>query len=89
MHSHHLKIATGELPFPHRTNDYAVTVDIMRGVKPSRGASCHVRCHDQDAFWAMLDQCWDSAFYLRPSMLEVSSFLHNQTKSPAHHIPQT
>jgi len=81
-----LEIATGELPFPHRSNDHAVTVDIMRGVRPSRGASCHIQCHDQNAFWTILDKCWDSDFYLRPSMLEVTSFLHDQTKYSTHPI---
>ncbi|KAK7460514.1 hypothetical protein VKT23_009234 [Stygiomarasmius scandens] len=33
-----LEIATGQLPYPHRTNDHAVTVDILRGIGPARGA---------------------------------------------------
>ncbi|KAF5347225.1 hypothetical protein D9758_011080 [Tetrapyrgos nigripes] len=32
-----LEVATGQLPYPHRSNDHAVTVDILRGVGPSRG----------------------------------------------------
>ncbi|KAJ3995640.1 kinase-like domain-containing protein [Lentinula boryana] len=32
-----LEIVTGNLPYPHRKNDYSVTVDILRGVSPARG----------------------------------------------------
>lgn len=73
------KVATGQLPFPHRTNDHAVTVDIMRGVRPCRGASpCHIQCNDVDAVWTMLEQCWDPAFQLRPTMSEITNFLRGQ-----------
>ncbi|EDR05945.1 uncharacterized protein LACBIDRAFT_302109 [Laccaria bicolor S238N-H82] len=37
-----LEVAAGRLPYPHRTNDRAVAVDIIRGVKPARGARCPV-----------------------------------------------
>ncbi|KAJ3800059.1 kinase-like domain-containing protein [Lentinula aff. detonsa] len=33
-----LEIVTGNLPYPHRKNDYSVTVDILRGVSPARGS---------------------------------------------------
>ncbi|KAF9061916.1 kinase-like domain-containing protein [Rhodocollybia butyracea] len=33
-----LEIATGNLPFAHRPNDYAVLVDILGGVSPARGS---------------------------------------------------
>ncbi|EDR06033.1 uncharacterized protein LACBIDRAFT_302344 [Laccaria bicolor S238N-H82] len=46
-----LKVATGQLPYPHRTNDHAVTVDIIRGVKPTRGACCLVQVKNVDVFW--------------------------------------
>ncbi|EDR05941.1 uncharacterized protein LACBIDRAFT_302090 [Laccaria bicolor S238N-H82] len=31
-----LEVAAGRLPYPHRTTDHAVAVDIIRGVKPAR-----------------------------------------------------
>ncbi|GLB42900.1 putative protein tyrosine kinase [Lyophyllum shimeji] len=67
-----LEVATGKLPYPHRSNDHAVVVDILRGVKPSRGAPCfllHVK--DEDAFWKTLDRCWNDAPPLRPAMKEL------------------
>ena len=79
----YLKIATGQVPFPNRKNDHAVTVDIMRGIRPSRGASCHIECHNEETFWEMLDQCWDPVFHLRPSMSEVTTYLQGQMESPA------
>lgn len=72
-----LEIATGQLPYPHRTNDHAVTVDIMRGVKPSRGAQCLIQLKNEDAFWTTLDHCWSQACYLRPSMPELLQLLES------------
>jgi serine/threonine protein kinase len=69
------QIATGHIPYPHRSNDHAVTVDIMRGIKPLRGAICHIPLKDEEAFWTMLDRCWDQAFCLRPPMSEVLRLL--------------
>ncbi|KAF8882977.1 kinase-like domain-containing protein [Infundibulicybe gibba] len=70
-----LEIATGKPPYPHRTNDHAVIVDILRGVKPSRGVNTvgFVCGEDADAFWSMLDKCWDMAV-LRPTMPDMVRF---------------
>ncbi|TFK53864.1 kinase-like protein [Heliocybe sulcata] len=74
-------VATGQLPYPHRTNDHAVTVDIMRGVKPSRGARCLVDCLDHEAFWSILDRCWHASPHMRTRMTEVTHSLHSLKKS--------
>ncbi|KAL0573864.1 hypothetical protein V5O48_008081 [Marasmius crinis-equi] len=80
-----LEIITGQLPYPHRSNDYQVTVDIMGGVKPSRGASA-INCQalgikdsrttpeGEDVLFAFLDQCWDPVRYLRPKMEDAVGF---------------
>ncbi|KIJ06689.1 hypothetical protein PAXINDRAFT_103265 [Paxillus involutus ATCC 200175] len=74
-----LEVATGELPYPHRSNDRAVTIDIMRGVKPSRGArSISKMCFtetQEEAFWGTVNRCWDTAPVLRPTMTEVREML--------------
>ncbi|EGN97419.1 hypothetical protein SERLA73DRAFT_75104 [Serpula lacrymans var. lacrymans S7.3] len=70
-----LEVATGQVPYPHRSNDHAVTVDIMRGVKPSRGSSSFLQIKDHDAFGDLLDRCWDADWYMRPSMTEVTELL--------------
>ncbi|KAF8063413.1 kinase-like domain-containing protein [Lyophyllum atratum] len=72
-----LEVATGSLPYPNRTNDHAVTVDILRGVKPSRGAHCHIQLKDVDAFWKTLDRCWNEAPFLRPAMNELVQILES------------
>lgn len=71
------EIATGQLPYPNRTNDHAVTVDILRGVKPSRCTTCLLKLDAQaeDLFWRMLDQCWIAEPNLRPTMSHMLSFL--------------
>ncbi|KAF5350134.1 hypothetical protein D9756_009091 [Leucocoprinus leucothites] len=39
-----LEVATGQLPYAHRSNDHSVTVDILRGIKPTRGVSLVRAC---------------------------------------------
>ncbi|KIJ94789.1 hypothetical protein K443DRAFT_134619 [Laccaria amethystina LaAM-08-1] len=70
-----LEVASGQIPYPHRTNDHAVTVDIVQGVKPARGACCLVQVKDVDIFWDILDRCWNSIGCLRPSMREMLTLL--------------
>ena len=79
---------TGKVPYPHRTNSAAVTMDKMRGVKPSRGAQ---RSFDstlagsrykiiEEEFWRMMDRCWDD-WYLRPTMPELQVFFEGLLKT--------
>lgn len=71
------QLASGQLPYPNRTNDHAVTVDILRGVKPSRSETCLLKLdtEGEDAFWNMLGQGWNLVPTLRPSMPHMLSFL--------------
>jgi len=74
------QVATGNVPFPHLRNDYAVTVDLIRGEKPSRPTQCYISYHAQPTFWALLDRCWSADVSMRPSMGEVAGllgFLHD------------
>ncbi len=80
------QIMTGKVPYPHRTNSAAVTMDKMRGVKPSRGAQRSL--HDglesgysiiENDFWRMRDRCWDEC-YLRPNMPELQDFFERLLK---------
>ncbi|KAL4062792.1 kinase-like domain-containing protein [Scleroderma yunnanense] len=74
-----LEVATGQLPYPHRRDDRAVTIDIMRGIKPSRGvsAACQIPFTDiqKGTFWDILNWCWESIPSLRPNMTEVKESL--------------
>jgi len=71
-----LEIASGQLPYPHRSNDHAVTLDIIRGVKPLRTATCLLKLSSEaeEAFWNMLDQCWSTDPAVRPSMPHLLTF---------------
>jgi serine/threonine protein kinase len=73
-----LEILTDQLPFPLRTNDHAVTVDIMRGVKPTRGVSRARVAASSGAgedgggvLWALLDRCFEQDPLARPGMSGV------------------
>ncbi|KAF9449236.1 kinase-like protein [Macrolepiota fuliginosa MF-IS2] len=75
-----LEVATGQLPYAHRSNDHSVTIDIMRGIKPTRGVSLAIhgmqlKC--VESFWALLDRCWDDQGTLRPSMREILGLLES------------
>ncbi|KAG6815172.1 hypothetical protein H0H87_004431, partial [Tephrocybe sp. NHM501043] len=72
-----VQVATGGLPYPHRSNDHAVTVDILRGIKPSRGARCLIQLKDEGAFWKALDDCWNEAPCLRPAMQDLVRILND------------
>ncbi|KAH7886676.1 kinase-like domain-containing protein [Phlebopus sp. FC_14] len=75
-----LEVATGALPYSHRKNDHAVTIDIMRGVKPSRGAPpINVQMgfaeKQEGVFWDVIHRCWNALPALRPAMSEVKEAL--------------
>ncbi|KAF5389817.1 hypothetical protein D9757_003679 [Collybiopsis confluens] len=86
-----LEIITGSLPYPHRKNDYSVTVDILRGVSPSRGSdflgaiermfqtsvpSIPSMSRSRESFRTVLESCWDGSPMLRPSMEDVIEYLN-------------
>ncbi|KAH9475156.1 Putative serine/threonine-protein kinase/receptor R826 [Psilocybe cubensis] len=72
-----LEIASGQLPYPNRSNDHSVTVDVIRGIKPSRTSVCllGLTCDGEEAFWSMLEQCWSVEPASRPTMPHMLSFL--------------
>ncbi|KLO05503.1 kinase-like protein [Schizopora paradoxa] len=63
-----LEVLTGHVPYPHRKNDHAVTIDVMRGIKPSRGTTCLVDVEKTSSLWAIMDLCWDENPLARPNM---------------------
>lgn len=75
-----LEVVTEELPFPHRTNDEAVLIDIMRGVRPSRGKIRGVSVKDEEELWRMLERCWDDGRTCRPSMRDLLVFLRTMPR---------
>ncbi|KAJ3868373.1 kinase-like domain-containing protein [Lentinula novae-zelandiae] len=66
-----LEIVTGDLPYPHRKNDYSVTVDILRGVSPARGSDLSIALKRMFALRSVLESCWDGQSFMRPNMEEV------------------
>lgn len=72
-------MATNDLPYPHRRNDRAVTIDILRGVRPCRGAppvpGMRLTAPQEEAFWGVLEQCWNAIAPLRPTMTGVGQML--------------
>lgn len=74
-----LEVVTGQPPYAHRRNDCAITMDIIRGVKPSTGvsAACKVELleRQRDTFWNILNSCWDAVPAFRPTMTMVKEVL--------------
>jgi len=75
-----LEVMTGKYPYPLRSNTHAVTMDKMRGVRPSCGAQLALEelgegyGRIEGEFWRRMERCWDE-WYLRPSMTELTVFL--------------
>ncbi|KAJ3753589.1 kinase-like domain-containing protein [Lentinula raphanica] len=65
-----LEIVTGNLPYPHRKNDYSVTVDILRGVSPARGSDLSTAL-ERVFNTTILESCWQQEPLLRPTMEDV------------------
>ena len=76
-HLSYVQLASDQLPYPHRSNDHAVTVDILRGIRPSRCSKCLLKLNPDgaDAFWNLMDQCWSPDPCCRPSMSHMLAFL--------------
>ncbi|KAJ3783906.1 kinase-like domain-containing protein [Lentinula aff. detonsa] len=73
-----LEIVTGNLPYPHRKNDYSVTVDILRGVSPARGSDLQNALKHMLVFRDILERCWDGQSVMRPTMEEVLMRLNSE-----------
>ncbi|KAN0078207.1 Protein kinase-like domain containing protein [Tylopilus felleus] len=81
-----LEVATNDLPYPHRRNDRAVTLDILRGVRPCAGMPPIpdmrlATAMQAVAFWGVLDRCWSTIPAMRPTMSEVEAMLDGITGS--------
>ncbi|KAI0791212.1 hypothetical protein C8Q75DRAFT_805572 [Abortiporus biennis] len=83
-----LEVMTGSVPYSHRTNTHAVTIDKMKGLKPcSPGSQIDLSSFGsgydviQEDFWKLMDRCWDDEWKMRPSMSEVMSSLVEMTKA--------
>ncbi|KAF5331847.1 hypothetical protein D9611_008967 [Ephemerocybe angulata] len=79
-----LEVATDDVPYPHRTNDHAVILDILRTIPPRRAdSSCKVDVRSSEEFWAWLDLCWAVPAERRPSMMECLRALEDMVPTVA------
>ncbi|KAK2464977.1 hypothetical protein APHAL10511_003053 [Amanita phalloides] len=72
-----LEVVTGQLPFPHRMNDEAVLVDMLRGARPRRGELRGMDVLDEEKLWRTLERCWTDEQAERPGMAELVVFLRS------------
>lgn len=70
-------MATGKLPYAHRTNDPAVIVDVIRGVRPTMEGTSLLKLDPAGdiAFGDLLRRCWAEDPAARPCMAEVTLLL--------------
>ncbi|TDL14291.1 kinase-like protein [Rickenella mellea] len=78
-----LEVLTDELPYSHRRNDHGVTLDVMRGIKPSRSAACKVDEARIEDLLELMDKCWDQFPRTRPSMEEMISCIERHRGASA------
>ena len=54
-------------------------MDILRGVRPCHGAppirGMQLTALQEEAFWSVLDRCWNAIPPLRPTMTQVGKLL--------------
>ena len=81
-----LEVATDELPYPHRMNDHAVLMDIMRNVPPRRKVvpECKVQVARVEEFWRLLEMCWATLPEQRPGMPDVLRLLEQLAQDGRH-----
>ncbi|EGN92739.1 hypothetical protein SERLA73DRAFT_79310 [Serpula lacrymans var. lacrymans S7.3] len=69
-----LEILTSRIPFVHLQSEVAVILAIKRGGRPLHESYPEIR----DSIWSMLVKCWETEPGRRPSMNELSQFLHHK-----------
>jgi serine/threonine protein kinase len=74
-----LEVVTGQLPYHRYSNDLAVLVAVVRGVRPCRGTLKDTYIKDEDAFWALLDHCWSEVPKSRPCTRQILVFFQSAT----------
>ncbi|KAF9265231.1 kinase-like protein [Marasmius fiardii PR-910] len=89
-----IEVITGQLPYPYRTNDFSVVLDIIQGIKPYQRTmvlsqisalsfrECGSGVTSNELFWNVVEACWDPLPVFRPKMRDVvKSLLHLRTPS--------
>ena len=66
---------TGALPYPNRP-DYGIPIDLMRGIKPTRGSVWFADVEETSDLWTLMNQCWESRPLARPTMQEMLDCLN-------------
>ena len=80
FHSIDFQIFSGLIPF-HEKDDHAVSLQVLRGRRPSRPSICEpwtMACEDlglDDETWAIIEGCWNIEPAKRPAAEGVGAFL--------------
>ncbi|KAG6884905.1 hypothetical protein C0992_005602, partial [Termitomyces sp. T32_za158] len=71
------EIFTGQVPYAHLKNRYAVILRVSRGERPARPEISSVWSHSglTEGIWSLMEACWDAAPEKRPSIQEITDFL--------------
>ncbi|KAJ7741665.1 hypothetical protein B0H16DRAFT_1564820 [Mycena metata] len=68
------EILTGRVPFFEISNDVAIILKVIQGVRPSRAEGILL-----DSLWFLLDDCWKHSPGMRPAMNEIIERLISQS----------
>ncbi|KAG6863630.1 hypothetical protein C0991_004556, partial [Blastosporella zonata] len=74
------EIFTGEIPFHHIRNDYAVMVYVNSGGRPLRPNSLNPVPGMTREVWALMERCWKESPSERPSSAEITRQLSTQVR---------
>ncbi|KAG7088828.1 hypothetical protein E1B28_012783 [Marasmius oreades] len=82
-----LEVITGQLPYPHRSSDFLVILDIIQGVRPYQRSMVSAQMSalslrgsagstsSVDVIWSVVESCWDPLPVVRPKMKDVVKLL--------------
>ena len=69
---------SGNIPFHELSNDCAVLLKVVKGIRPSRPIEVSTACHLDDDIWNLIETCWSSDPNNRPQALDVVQFLDSR-----------
>ncbi|KAG6874929.1 hypothetical protein C0992_005935, partial [Termitomyces sp. T32_za158] len=71
------EIFTGQVPYAHLTNRYAVILRVIKGERPARPEISRVWSHSglTEEIWSLMEACWDATPEKRPPIQEITGFL--------------
>jgi len=77
-----LKIFSGDIPFHELSNDCAVLLKVVNGIRPSRPTEVSKTQGLDNDIWQLIETCWDHQPNTHPRAVEVVLFFLPRLTQP-------